>query len=349
MTHQLTTTKNQSLQKHDLMPRIEIPVELSPELGQVELEIVRANRCFPKASQCKKEVFVSELNNLITKTYKDAGFKFKSGDLADITFTVAEDIYREFPTITIPELEIAFRKGSRKEYGDELMGLSAIVFYGFIRSYYWQTRAEATIKQRKFEEEQEQKAKEWKPTPDEEKVIQFFAIRSILKAYYAKESFTLDSGDYTFNALKKINVLPQNPTPEYHQQIYLQAQKKIKKRMDEEINQSKSVSSKNHIRKELNNIIYPANSESGNKSIIAEAKIIHVTNCLAEHCKGKKEDEIASAIRHKLLGHLTGDELIWEAWRLKLKKPKELFKTEKAHKDFLVRTERLRQQKPMRP
>lgn len=349
-TSNITTINSQLAKTNLLPPLMETPVALAPELGSVDKQIVHANRCFPKASECEKDSFVSEINILITKAYLDAGYNIKDGgvDIATMTFTVADDIYREFNSLTIPEIKIAFHKGVRGEYG-ELKGLSAVVFYNFLKLYFWNTRIEATKKQRKFEAEQEQLAKTWKPTPDEEKIFKYFAVNSLIKSFYNKEVITLDSAGYTYNCLVHLNMLTQNPDAEYQKKIFKQAKSALIEKKSQDIKSTRNPASKATYRAELEDLKNALTSEKGNKIVVTAAKAIYVKDCLKTFCEGKAQKQVMLEVRHKLIGNITDDELIWEAWRLKLKKPNDLFKTQKQHNDFLERTKQLREQKPPRP
>ena len=54
----ITTTKPHQLEKVIVLnPMQETPVPLSPELGTNEMQIVRANRCYPKAFECHQDNF----------------------------------------------------------------------------------------------------------------------------------------------------------------------------------------------------------------------------------------------------------------------------------------------------
>lgn len=343
--------KSDQLQTN-LLPLSETPVALSPDLGTAERAIVHANRCFPKANECKKENFLSELNILITKAFVDCGQNIKDGgvDVAETTFTVFDDILRDFPSLTIPEIKIAFHKGIREPYPyGEFTGLSAVVFYKFLNGYFWHTRKEATIKQRKFEAEQEELAKKWKPSTDEEKIIKYFAINGLVKSLYAKENFTLDAAGYTYQVLLDLGYLSAQTTTEYRQQIYAQAQINLIDKINKDIKATRNPSAKAALRADLVEIQKAQESETGNKAIIAESRAIHVKKCLQPFLKGKQAKDVMLEVRHKLIGKITDDELIWEAWRLRIKKANELFKNKKQHDDFLARTKQLREQKPPRP
>ena len=348
----IATTKHQELIKDNLSPLFETPVALSPELGTSERAIVQANRCFPKANECNKDAFVEELNTLITKAYVDCGQNIKDGgvDIATTTFTVADDILREFPSLTIPEIKIAFHKGIREPYPyGEFTGLSAVVFYKFLSGYFWHTRKEATIKQRKFEAEQEELAKKWKPNADEEKIIKYFAVNSLVKSLYNKEQITLDVAGYTYQVLADLSLVTTENTPDYLAKVYNEAQISLSDKINKDIKTTNNPGAKAALRADLEEIKKREASEKGNKAIITEAKNLHVKNCMQAFCKGKKQKDVMLEIRHKLIGQITDDELIWEAWRLRIKKDNELFKNKKQHDDFLERTKTLREQKPPRP
>ncbi len=357
----LPTTQSKSLVKqpanHDLEKRInlnpltEFQAPLNPANGTFEMQVAHANRCYPKASECDKKMFLKQLENLINKAYRDTGYHFpEDTDAGTLALDVAQDIFTEFQSLTIPEISIAFHKGVREPfpYG-EIVGLSPANFYKMLYGYTNQTRVQNLIKQRKFETDQEMKAKEWKPTPDEEKVLNFYVIKALIETIYAKHPITLDSRNYTYNQLKALKIVSEVKDPEYRDKIRSQAKRELSEHLELQLKATKNAIEKQSLRTQLNAILNPVDFDKGDQQIAAQSVLIHATNCLKEYCKGKKQEEVISKIKTQLLGKLSGDELLWEAWRLKIKKPNELFKNKKYHDEFLARTEQLRKDKPMRP
>lgn len=77
-----------------------------------------------------------KLFDLINKTHLIAGIKH-SGDVNELNATVSEIIAElrfNKNNIRIDEIEIAFKNGAHKKYGD-YFGLNAVSFCGFIKSY----------------------------------------------------------------------------------------------------------------------------------------------------------------------------------------------------------------------
>lgn len=95
----------------------------------------------------------------LVKAFADTGYKI-NGTKDEITQQtdymineVRKDITKLYPAIRLGEIQVAFKRGVRKEYG-EYMGLSVVSFLGFIAGYIKdETRKQALIEKNKLKEE----------------------------------------------------------------------------------------------------------------------------------------------------------------------------------------------------
>lgn len=86
------------------------------------------------------EDFVT-LSQIIIKAIWDIGFKVEKKELNILILNIIKDISSEFGHLSIPEIEIAFKNGSRNKYGD-FFGMNIRTVNMWLSSYEKTTREE---------------------------------------------------------------------------------------------------------------------------------------------------------------------------------------------------------------
>lgn len=113
-----------------------------------------------KISEMKKSELVKELNNILTKTYFDAGQTIRGNNVQEqtrelqIISTALYEELQQFKFLRIEELRIAFKNGVRGEYG-EFFGLNIKTFYQWLKGYQNDEKRKAAIIAAKAESEKE--------------------------------------------------------------------------------------------------------------------------------------------------------------------------------------------------
>ena len=113
-----------------------------------------------KISEMKKSELVKELNNILTKTYFDAGqimpgfnTQEQTKNLQVLSVALYDEL-QQFKFLRIEELKIAFKNGVRGEYG-EFFGINIKTFYQWLKGYQNDEKRKAAIIAAKAESEKE--------------------------------------------------------------------------------------------------------------------------------------------------------------------------------------------------
>lgn len=121
------------------------------KLQGVTKEVIVARYGNKRIFQRDKTKVGKELEFLIKKTVVETGFgtKFTDKDWKILYIGVIDDIFRVFSSLTTNEIHIAFRLGSREEYG-EFYGVSVRVFYKWLKRYMADTQQDAVMNLKKL-------------------------------------------------------------------------------------------------------------------------------------------------------------------------------------------------------
>lgn len=143
---------------------------------------------------------------LIGKTYLNTGGDFdKNKEMIDSTVDeLCADLKKYNGNLTLQELELAFKSGWKKEYG-EYYGLNNATYFGWVNAYTWN---EKRLKAKKAIE----KAKESnKPTPpklsdqEKEEILKKGALKMF--ADFKAGGSVLDAGNITYNFLEAKGII----------------------------------------------------------------------------------------------------------------------------------------------
>lgn len=134
---ELTTTVTPNLMVKDI----------NEKLNKEHREIIIASNCYLKIKDMELEIITSgkfkgfevrqfEIRQHINRAILDSGYgtSLTKEDIQDIISAVIKDILTDFSTLTTQEVGIAFKNGCREAYGT-YMGISARIFYTWLRQY----------------------------------------------------------------------------------------------------------------------------------------------------------------------------------------------------------------------
>jgi len=142
-------------------------VKQNKTIGKLNSDIIIASTCYPKIKERKSEDKVPmtgsdnelikddgnvilfeprqiELRWHINKSLLDAGLinSWEEEDVEYLITSVLTDVLLDFSHLTTQEVGIAFRRGSREEYGKNY-GISVRSYYSWLKTYCSQTKIEA--------------------------------------------------------------------------------------------------------------------------------------------------------------------------------------------------------------
>jgi len=127
-------------------------IQNSNKISKTNREIIIASHCFDKIKNRKGEIITEgdfkgkelrqiEIRQHINKSILDAGLanSWEAEDIEYLITSVLTDVLLDFSHLTTQEVGIAFRRGSREEYGKNY-GISARAYYSWLRTYCNETK-----------------------------------------------------------------------------------------------------------------------------------------------------------------------------------------------------------------
>ena len=181
--------------------------------------------------------FLNKMNILIGRTVLNCGFKDISDQTGATIFELCDEIKKRFKTITFEQIELAFKNGWQKEYGD-FMGLSNATYIGWIKGF---LNSESTLKVKKAIQEAKNKpATNPEPTKEEQEYI---VLQGVLLTFdtHKNGGTILDPGNYVYNFLEKKGFI--NLTIERKKEILNSVIAKIRLKTLENKNRTETIES----------------------------------------------------------------------------------------------------------
>lgn len=211
-------TKEQSTQQLSL----QINVDSLP-LTTTEKEIAKASQ-EPKLSELAIGEITVFMIGLIGRTFLNTGGDFdKNKEMIDATLDeLCTDLKKYNATLSLSEIEIAFKNGWKKEYG-EYYGLNNATYFGWVNAYTW---GEKRLRVKKTLIEAKNKpAEEPKKSPEE---IEYIMKDACLKAFddYRRGVVVLDGGNVKYKYLFKKGLLKL--TDERRKELKEKAEEKLR-------------------------------------------------------------------------------------------------------------------------
>jgi len=176
-----------------------------------------------KISELEANDFKTKMINLIGQTYLNCGFKLDENQVTLTINELCEDLKKYNITLTFEEIQLAFKNGYKKQYGD-FFGLSNATYFGWVNAY---TCGESRLKVKKTllsAKENANKQPEIKSPAEINKIMKDSCLKSF-------EDFkigvvVLDAGNVKYNYLVKKEVL--NISKEKKAEFMILAEKNLK-------------------------------------------------------------------------------------------------------------------------
>jgi hypothetical protein len=145
-----------------------------------------------------------ELLKLVGQTHLDCGFKVDKETLAQTIDTLVDDLQKYNSSLSFQEIEIAFKNGWKKEYGD-FFGLNNATYFGWVNAY---TFGEKRLKVKKTLLEAKENANK-QPTKKTEAEIDEIMKDACLRSFddFRRNIPVVDAGNVKYNYLVKLGII----------------------------------------------------------------------------------------------------------------------------------------------
>lgn len=234
---------------------------LAPALSEDEKKYVLSSVGERIKNISKKDVCTS-LTDLVSKTVFEAGQTIDELKLTGLINGLYPDLKQYFSTLTIKDVENAFRLGVREEYGI-YMGINNVTIFKWLQSYVQDAkRSEAKKKQRDYLESFTKKV----VTDEEKKSIMYKACLDAFETVKSGKTYN-DIGNSVYSYLDKLKLIPF--TKERKVRYMEMAKSTCKEKLLNELKEEKSPYIKKSISEKIKNIEMQNTDE-----VIVEAKKI---------------------------------------------------------------------------
>lgn len=172
------------------------------QLNQTDKEIVVAfeNK---RISEYSHDEILQKINSIIAKIHVYCGFEYNFEMVNASIDDLIQDLTRYFLTLTFEEVELAFKKGSKSEYG-KYFGLNNVSYCQWLNGY---MMSESRLKLRKqLSDAKNKPVVKPEPTEEEKKEIIKQGALNCFETFKSTE-IIYDFGNVTYNYLEKIGVL----------------------------------------------------------------------------------------------------------------------------------------------
>jgi hypothetical protein len=133
------------------------------KLSLIEKDIAIA--CIqPKIKDLRKDELLTLMLGLIGKTYLNLGQEMDSNQVNMTIDELCEDLQKYNGTLSFAEIQIAFKNGWKKQYGD-FFGLNNATYFGWVNGYTW---SESRLRAKRMIEDAKRTGNEPKPEVSEE-------------------------------------------------------------------------------------------------------------------------------------------------------------------------------------
>ncbi len=177
----------------------------------------------PKIKDFTPEQMTVSMIGLIGKTHLSCGFPL---DKERLNFTIDElcnDLKKYNGNLTFKEIELAFKNGYKKQYGD-FFGLSNATYFGWVNAYTW---AENRLRVKKAILDSKENAKK-EPEKKSDEEIEYILKAGVLKSFddFRDGVIILDAGNVKYNYLVKKGLI--NLTKERKAELMISSELRLK-------------------------------------------------------------------------------------------------------------------------
>ena len=164
-----------------------------------------------------------ELLKLVGQTHLDCGFKVDKETLAQTIDTLVDDLQKYNSSLSFQEIELAFKNGWKKEYGD-FFGLNNATYFGWVNAY---TFGEKRLRVKKTLLEAKENANK-EPAKKTEAEIDEIMLDACLRSFddFRRKVPVVDAGNVKYNYLVKCGLI--NFTKERKQEIRNKVESRLK-------------------------------------------------------------------------------------------------------------------------
>jgi len=177
--------------------------------------------------------FVNQMLILIGRTHLNCGFKFEEPQKEATNLTIdelCEDLKKYNGSLSFSEIELAFKNGYKKQYGD-FFGLNNATYFQWVNAYaYAENRLR--IKKLLLEAKEKQNTKPEKSEAEIKEIIEGGIITAFEQ--FKKGGLIFDAGNVKYNYLVKIGLL--NFTIDRKKEIF----ERVKERMKQDAIETKA-------------------------------------------------------------------------------------------------------------
>jgi hypothetical protein len=199
---------------------------------QLELstESLKKKDCFLKLTAAEKEIalccielkikelsentFKTKMLHLIGQTHLNCGFKTDENQVEQTIDELCLDLLKYNSTLSFQEIELAFKNGWKKQYGD-FFGLNNATYFQWVNAYTWGEKR-LKVKKTLLEAKENEKIEPAKKTEAEiDAIMRDACLRSFDD--FKKKILVVDAGNVKYNYLVKCGLI--NFTKERKQEI----------------------------------------------------------------------------------------------------------------------------------
>ena len=90
-----------------------------------------------------KNLIVNSIHQAVNKCLADKGINMIVEDMNYLKLTITDDIFKDFPTLTLQDINLCFSMGVRGNLG-EYFGINVVTLYGWLKKYKEEVIPEAT-------------------------------------------------------------------------------------------------------------------------------------------------------------------------------------------------------------
>lgn len=186
------------------LPTLQVSVD-GLTLTTAEKEIAKACQ-EPKIKDLPIPIVGAFMNSLIGRTYLNTGGDLdKNRDMVDATIDeLVMDLQKYNGTLSLQEIEIAFKNGWKKEYGD-FFGLNNATYFGWVNAYTWN---EKRLRAKKAVENAKLSGKVQPPKISEaeaDEILKNGALKNFRD--FKATGQLMDAGNVTYNYLERKGII----------------------------------------------------------------------------------------------------------------------------------------------
>jgi hypothetical protein len=172
-------------------------------LNRVEKDIAVAMQGVQIKFLSEKD-FGSAINILIANTHLNCGIKQDEMAVDKTIDELIRDLRKCFSTITMEEIQLAFSKGWKKEYGD-FFGLNNKTYFEWVSAHMYEVNR-ANVR-KAMQDAKEKEVNKPELTEKEKEAIIHEGALKCFRAFFETKIIT-DYGNITYDYLSKIGIIP---------------------------------------------------------------------------------------------------------------------------------------------